>query len=150
LSKKQTRSGGKLDDLNQQSTKKYSSIPLEVERIGKFCLNAAFKVHTTLGPGLLESVYEKALSYELLNQGLVVETQKIPPVIYDGNILDAGLRMDILVEHCVVLELKAVEKMIPLFEAQLLTYLKLSNIRLGYLINFNVIKLKDGIKRKVF
>lgn len=103
-----------------------------------------------MGPGLLESVYEKALSYELLNQGLVVETQKIPPVIYDGNILDAGLRMDILVEHCVVLELKAVEKMIPLFEAQLLTYLKLSNIRLGYLINFNVIKLKDGIKRKVF
>lgn len=138
-----------MDYTNQQATKKFPPIPPEVEKTGILCLNAAFKVHTALGPGLLESVYEQALSYELLNQGLDVLTQKVLPINYDGHLLDAGLRMDILVENCVVLELKAVEKMLPLYEAQLLTYLKLSGIRLGYLINFNVVLLKNGISRRI-
>lgn len=135
--------------MSQQTTTEFLPIPVKIERIGKQCLNSAFKVHSALGPGLLESVYEKALSYELGSQGLTNENQKTLPIIYNDVQLDAGLRLDILVENCVIIELKAVEKMIPLYEAQLLTYLKLSGIRLGYLINFNVTHLKDGIKRMV-
>lgn len=136
--------------VDQQKKSEFPPITLGVERIGKACLDAAFKVHTALGPGLLESVYEKALAYELTKRGFAVEVQKMVPIVYDDVQLDSGLRVDLLVENSVIIELKAVEKMIPLFEAQLLTYLKLTNIRLGYLINFNVVKLKDGIKRKVF
>lgn len=135
--------------VNQQTPMKYPSMPLKTERIGKQCLDAAFKVHSSLGPGLLESVYERALLYELVSRELTVESQIVLPVYYDGIQLDSGLRLDLLVENDVILELKAVEKMIPLYEAQLLTYLKLSGLRLGYLINFNVIHLKDGIKRRI-
>jgi GxxExxY protein len=138
-----------MSHVNQLTPTKYPSIPLKTEGIGKQCLDAAFKVHTALGPGLLESVYEIALSYELAKRGLTVETQMRLPIYYDEVQLDADLRVDLLVEKGVIIELKAVEKMIPLYEAQLLTYLKLSGIRLGYLINFNVIHLKDGIKRMV-
>ena len=127
----------------------YQKIPLQVERVGKAVLDAAFRVHTTLGPGLLENVYEKALTYELTKQGISTKAQHHIPIIYDGQQLGSGLYCDLIVENCVIVELKAVEKMIPLFEAQLLTYLRISDIRLGFLINFNVMHMKNGIKRMV-
>ena len=127
----------------------FQPIPQETETTGKACLDVAFKVHTTLGPGLLESVYEKILVHELTKRGLNARTQVPIPIIYDGQQLSTGLICDILVNEVVIIELKAVEKMIPLYDSQLLTYLKLTKIRLGYLINFNVAHLKDGIKRMV-
>lgn len=105
------------------------------------------KVHTALGPGLLESAYETCLAYELRQRSLGVETQVTLPVKYDGVKLNAGYRLDLLVESRVIVELKAIEKMTPLHEAQLLSYLKLSGCKVGLLINFNVERLKDGIKR---
>ncbi len=122
----------------------------DVERVGKAVLNAAFKVHTALGPGLLESVYETCTAFELTQSGLCAPTQVALPVMYQGIKMDAGLRPDMIVESCVIVEFKSVEAMNPIFEAQLLTYLKLTGIRLGFLINFNVVHLKDGIKRMVF
>lgn len=131
-------------------TNHFQPIPPEVETIGKAILDAAFKVHSDLGPGLLESVYEKALSYELTKRDILVSSQVRIPILYDGKHLDSDLYCDLVVEACVILELKAVEKINPLYEAQLLTYLKLSGIRLGYLINFNVPHLKSGIKRMIW
>ena len=119
----------------------------QVERVAREIVNASFKVHTRLGPGLLESVYETCLAYELTRLGLNVQRQLRIPIGYDDAVLDADLRLDLLVESCVVVEVKSVEKMIPLFDAQALTYLKLTNIRLCLLINFNVPLIKDGIKR---
>ena len=127
----------------------YAPIPPEVEKVGKAVLDAAFKVHTALGPGLLESVYETTLAYEVRKGGLLVETQVAIPIVYDKIKLESGLRLDMLVEKCVIVELKSVEKMNPVYEAQLMTYLRLSNVRLGFLINFNVPHLKEGIKRMV-
>jgi GxxExxY protein len=127
----------------------HQPIPSEIEWGGKKVLDAAFKVHTNLGPGLLESVYEACLAYEIRKDVLKVETQVALPVIYDDVQVDAGLRMDMLVEKCVIVELKSVDTMNPVYEAQLLTYLKLTKYRLGYLINFNVPHLRDGFKRMV-
>lgn len=127
----------------------YAPIPLDVELVGKAVLDAAFKVHTTLGPGLLESVYETTLAYEIRKGGLLVETQVAMPIVYDNTKLESGLRLDMLVDKCVIVELKSVEIMNPVYEAQLMTYLRLSNVRLGFLINFNVPHLKNGIKRMV-
>lgn len=127
----------------------YAPIPPEVEKVGKAVLDAAFKVHTALGPGLLESVYETTLAYEIRKGGLLVETQVEMPIVYDNVKLESGLRLDMLAEKCVIVELKSVEKMNPVYEAQLMTYLRLSNVRLGFLINFNVSRLKEGIKRMV-
>jgi len=124
-------------------------IPSEVEKVGKTVLDSAFKVHTNLGPGLLESAYEACHAYEIRQTGLFVQTQVALPILYNDVKIDVGYRVDILVENCVIVELKVVEKMNPLYEAQLLTYMKLTGIRLGYLINFNVIRLKYGIKRMV-
>jgi len=112
-------------------------------------IGAAYKVHSALGPGLLESTYEVCLEYELIKMGYKVERQKPLPVIYDGIKLDAGYRIDLLVEDSVIVELKSVNEMIPLFKAQLMSHLKLSYLRLGLLINFNVIDLKKGITRIV-
>ena len=127
----------------------FAPIPPEAERVGKAVLNAAFKVHTALGPGLLESVYETCTSYELMQSGLRALTQVALPVKYQGIKMDAGLRPDMVVEECVIVEFKSVDTMLPIFDAQLITYLKLTGIRLGFLINFNVVHLKDGIKRIV-
>jgi GxxExxY protein len=127
----------------------FHSIAPEVEKIGKAVLDAAFKVHTALGPGLLESVYETTMAYEVRKSGLNVATQVSLPIIYDGQKLESGLRLDMLVEKCVIAEFKAVETMNPVYEAQIMTYLCLSAVRLGFLINFNVRHLKDGIKRFV-
>ncbi len=112
-------------------------------------IGAALEVHRALGPGLLESVYEQALAYELTSGGLQVQAQVAVPVSYKEVKLDCGFRLDLLVEHQLVLELKSVEALGKLHDAQLLTYLKLTGFRTGLLINFNVPLLKDGIKRLV-
>ena len=116
------------------------------ELTGKI-IACAIEVHKTLGPGLLESAYEECLAYELQKAGLKVERQKAVPVIYKEIKLDCGYRMDILVEDTVVVELKTVDEFHPIHEAQILTYLKFSEKKLGLLINFNVTLLKNGIKR---
>ena len=120
---------------------------MELNDITGHIVDASMKVHTELGPGLLESAYEACLAYELTKRGLKAVSQLALPVKYDGIELDAGYRIDLLVEDRVIVELKAVEKTTPLHEAQLLSYLKLSNKKIGLLINFNVVRLKDGIKR---
>ena len=112
-------------------------------------MDAAYTVHTALGPGLLESVYVACLAYELQKQNLNAETQAVIPVKYQEVFVETGLRLDLWIEKCVIVELKAVESMHSLYEAQLLTYLKITGCRLGYLMNFNVRRLKDGIKRMV-
>ena len=125
------------------------SISREIDETARLIVDGAFKVHSSLGPGLIESVYEACLVYELEKRGLKTRRQIQVPVIDDGQDMDADLRLDLLVNDHVVVELKAVEKLIPLHSAQLLTYLKLSNKRLGLLINFNVPLIKDGVKRLV-
>jgi len=117
--------------------------------ISKVVLDAAFRVHTALGPGLLESVYEAALTHELRKHGLEVETQVPIPVIYDGVKLAIGFRLDVLVESKVILELKSCENLIPIHSKQLLNYLRLADLRLGLLFNFNVESLKGNIIRLV-
>ena len=118
-----------------------------LDRIGKQIVDAAYQVHRALGPGLLESVYEACLTHELTKRSLRVKRQLALPIHYDSLVLESGLRLDLLVEDLVIVELKAVEKTIPLFEAQLLSYLRLANRPLGYLINFHTALFKDGIKR---
>lgn len=118
-----------------------------LDRITGSIIGAAIEVHRALGPGLLESAYEACLSYELLDRGLGVERQRPMPVSYRGVQIDVGYRMDLLVEEAVVVELKAVDRLLPIHKAQLLSYLKLADLRLGLLINFNVKVLKDGIRR---
>ena len=124
-------------------------VPPELNIISGKVVEAALAVHSALGPGLLEGVYEICLFHELQKRGLKAERQVNLPVIYDGLILEAGLRLDMLVEDALVLELKAVEVILPVHLAQVLTYLKLSGRRLGLLMNFNVARIKDGIKRVV-
>ena len=135
--------------MNKTVAKRFAPIPVEAEVVGKKVLDAAYAVHTALGPGLLESVYEACLAHKLLQQKVEVETQVAMPVVLDGVWVETGLRLDLLAGNFVIVELKSVETMIPLYEAQLLTYLKVTGLRLGYLINFNVVHLKDGIKRMV-
>jgi GxxExxY protein len=132
-----------------KSSGRYKPVPLEVETIGKKVLDAAYTVHSALGPGLLESVYEACLAYEIGKMGLKAETQVVVPVKYQDVFVETGLRLDIWVERQVILELKAVEQMNPLYQAQLITYLRITGCRLGYLMNFNVLHFKDGFKRMV-
>lgn len=124
-------------------------IPPEVDRLARAVVDAAYKVHSTLGPGLLESVYETCLVHEIEKRGLSVERQVALPVEYDGIRLDAGLRLDLLVDNSVIVEIKSVEKILPVHTAQVLTYLKLTTHRLGLLLNFNVPLIRDGIRRVV-
>ncbi len=121
----------------------------EANRLSNVIIGAAIQVHRELGSGLLESAYEACLKYELAQQGLRVESQVSQPVIYKGIHLDCGYRLDLLVEDLIIVELKTVESLHPIHDAQLLTYLKLKNLWLGLLINFNVPLLKNGIKRLV-
>lgn len=117
--------------------------------IGTLVLDAAFEVHRVLGPGLLESSYEHCLGHELLNKGVRVALQKPLPLIYKETKLECGYRIDMVVEGKVVVEVKAVEALNDVHLAQVLTYLKLTNCKLGYLLNFNVAQFKSGIKRVV-
>lgn len=112
-------------------------------------IGSAIEVHRLLGPGLLESAYEECLMYELQAKGLLVERQKPVPVIYKEKKLDCGYRIDLLVERSVIVELKSVDRLIPVHEAQLLTYMRFSGIPTGLLINFNVTVLKNGLRRFV-
>jgi len=127
----------------------YASVPETTEQVAHAVIQAAFQVHKSLGPGLLESVYEKCLCHELSKEGISFQNQLELPIVYDGFQIDAGMRMDLLVEDSLVVELKAVERLLPIHKAQLLTYLKLSGKRLGLLLNFNVPLLKDGMQRVV-
>lgn len=120
-----------------------------LEELSDQIIGAAIEVHRQLGPGLLESTYEQCLCYELSTRGLQVMRQVSMPVIYKGVNIDCGYRVDMIVNDLIIIELKAVDKLTPLCEAQLLSYLKLSGKRLGLLINFNVRLLKDGIIRRV-
>ncbi len=122
---------------------------LTENEIGKIIVDSALSVHKMLGPGLLESTYEATLKYELIESGLFVESQKELPVVYKDVKLDIGYRIDLLVNKKVIIEIKSVECLHDVHLAQVLTYLKLSNCKLGYLINFNVKMLKDGIRRVV-
>jgi GxxExxY protein len=121
----------------------------EHDRVARQIVDSAFAVHTTLGPGLLESVYEQCLATELRIRDLSVERQVALPIVYRNTRIEAGLRMDMVVEGLVIVEAKAVETILPIHEAQLLTYLKLSGLQLGLLINFNVTLIKNGIRRLV-
>lgn len=124
-------------------------IPDDVEKYSRPILDSAYAIHSALGPGLLENIYELTMLHELTKRKLMVKRQVTLPVIYDGIEFEAGLRLDLLVEDRIIVELKAVETLSPVHEAQLLTYLRLTGKRLGFLINFNVASLKDGIKRIV-
>lgn len=119
------------------------------ESIATAIVDAAYAVHSNLGPGLLERIYEVCLAHELKKRGLNSERQVDVPIVYDNITFDEGIRLDVLVEDLVICELKAVETMTPLFTAQLLTQLKLTNKRLGFLINFNVPLIRSGIKRVI-
>lgn len=120
---------------------------MELNEITQTIIGCAIRVHKALGPGLLESTYEVCLVHELSKSGLTVRSQVALPVIYDGITLDAGYRIDLLVEEMVIVELKAVEAIHPIHEAQVISYLKLSGMKIGLLINFNVKMLTNGIKR---
>lgn len=122
---------------------------MEIEEVATAIVDAAVKVHKALGPGLLESAYQHCLAYELRKRGLKVETEVPLPIVYDGQRFDIGYRMDMLVENCVIVENKTVDQLAPIHEAQLLTYLKLRDCRLGFLLNWNVTLMKHGICRKV-
>jgi|SRR5208282_5461953 len=124
-------------------------IPSDLNRLSGKVIDAAYKIHHELGPGLLESVYETCLVYELTESGIKFERQVQVPVRYKNIALETGFRVDLLVEKQIVIELKSVDTLLPVHKAQLITYLKLCKCRLGLLINFNVDVLKDGIKRVV-
>lgn len=122
---------------------------MDLEKIFKTVLDCSFQVHTTLGPGLLESAYEECLYYELIQFGLNVKKQLPLPLVYKEVKLDAGYRIDLLVENKVIVEIKSVDSLADIHMAQILTYMKLSKCKLGLLVNFNVKHLKDGIKRVI-
>ena len=121
----------------------------EEERIGNSILAAAIRVHSALGPGLLEGVYEACLAHELSLAGFETQKQVSIPVVYDNVELEVGVRLDLLVGQKVIVEVKSVEKLLPIHLAQVMTYLKVSKHALGFLLNFNVVHMKDGIKRVV-
>jgi GxxExxY protein len=135
--------------LEGNGSRQFEPIPIHDEALATVIVDAAFCVHKALGAGLMESVYEVCLRYELERRGVPCKAQVDLPVVYRGVQLDAGLRLDLLVGDRVIVELKSVERIHPVHEAQLLTYLKLTGLRLGLLINFNTHLIKDGIKRMV-
>ena len=123
------------------------SLPDSIENVAREIVDASLRVHTALGPGLLESIYETCLHHDLKRRGLAVEKQVPIPIVFDSLRIDAGLRLDLLVEQSIVVEVKSVERMIPVYQAQILSYLKLANLRLGFIVNFNVAQIREGIRR---
>jgi GxxExxY protein len=139
--------------LNHEDTKTRSlrlapAFDDETERLGREIVDSAFAVHKALGPGLLESAYEACLRQEFISRGISVAAQVPVAIEYKGIALDCGFRLDLLVHNAVIVEVKAIEKLLPIHEAQLLTYLKLARRRLGFLVNFNVPTIKEGIRRR--
>jgi GxxExxY protein len=135
------------ENMEPLPTKNYIPISPEIDRIGKAIVDSAFAVHKNLGPGLLERVYEVCLCHELSKRGIPTRRQLDIPIKYDDLVFDEGLRLDILAGDEVIIETKAVDQMNPVWEAQVLSHMKLTSKRLGYLINFNVPLIKNGIKR---
>jgi GxxExxY protein len=122
----------------------------EIETIATDIVDLAIKVHKALGPGLLESAYQFCHAYELRQRGRSVSTEVTLPILYEGQRLDAGYRLDTLVDNAIIIENKTVESVLPIHEAQLLTYLKLSGCKIGFLLNWNVKLMKNGIRRVVY
>ena len=122
---------------------------VDIEDTATRIVNAAIKVHSALGPGLLESAYQKCLAYELTKNGSKVECEIMLPIFYEQVRIDAGYRMDMIIDDVAIVENKTVEKLLPIHQAQLLTYLKMKKCKLGFLLNWNVPHMKDGIKRMV-
>ncbi len=137
-----------LEDTKSHK-KIFSPISSELEDIGKKIVHAAYLVHKELGPGLLEKVYEICFCHELTKMGLKVKRQVEIPIVYDGLTFNEGLRLDVLVEDKIICEIKAIDIVNPVWDAQVLSHLKLTDLRLGYLINFNVVNIGQGIKRFV-
>ena len=135
--------------MNHQGHQVHQEGPVELDGVARTIVDSGVKVYRALGPGLLESAYGHCLAHELHARGLSVATQVVLPIVYEGVKLDAGYRLDLLVENKVIIEIKAVETLLPLAEAQVLTYLRLSGLRLGFLMNFNVQLFKNGVKRIV-
>ena len=133
-------------DSNFQE-KNTNPIPIDLDEIGKLIVDSAYTVHKNLGPGLLEKVYEICFCHELEKRGLTYRRQVDIPIVYDNLIFNQGLRLYVLVEDKVICELKAIETVNPVWEAQVLSHLTITNKRLGYLINFNVVKIGSGIRR---
>ncbi len=131
------------------NNKAHKPIPEDINNIGRLIVDSAFTVHSNLGPGLLEKVYELCFCHELAKRGLKYNRQIDIPIVYDNLTFKEGLRLDVLVEDCIICELKALENVNPVWEAQILSHLKLTGNRLGYLINFNVPMIKNGIRRFV-
>ncbi len=129
---------------------KFRPIPESTERIARLIVDSAYTVHYNLCPGLLEKVYEICFCHELDKRKLNYQRQVYIPIVYDNITFNEGLRLDVIVENCVICELKAIEIVNPVWEAQILSHLKLTNKNLGFLINFNVVKIKYGIRRFVF
>ena len=123
---------------------------MDIEKIGSIIIDLAIKVHIALGPGLLELAYQKCLAHGLRKRGLKVACEVPVPLLYDGEFIDNAYRIDMLVEDCVIVENKTVDKLEPIHEAQLITYLKLKGCWLGYLLNWNVELMKFGFKRRVY
>ena len=122
---------------------------MEINQITSQIIGAAMRVHTELGPGLLESAYEGCLAFELTSRNIEFGRQVALPVVYCGNRIDVGYRLDLLVADLVIVEIKAVERILPIHEAQLMTFLKLADKRVGLILNFNVLSMQDGITRRV-
>ena len=120
---------------------------MNINEVTAIVIDSAMEVHTALGPGLLESAYESCLKHELVSRNIKVSSQLELPITYKNNSIDSGYRIDLLVDDRVIVELKAVDRILPIHEAQLLSYLKMSNLKIGLLLNFNVTRLKHGIKR---
>jgi GxxExxY protein len=127
----------------------FEPLPPDLEAIAAEIVDSAIKIHRQLGPGLLESVYERCLAHELTLRGFLVERQVPVPIVYEGLFLDVGYRLDLLVNKSVVVECKAVKDLHPIDHQQILTHIRLAGLRLGFLINFNVMRLIDGLHRKI-
>jgi GxxExxY protein len=139
-----------MNNLNHQDTKtpRIQEVSSHLDLIGKEIVDCAFQVHKTMGAGFTENIYEAAFICELKEKNISFEAQKIIPIQYKHHNLDLTYRLDLLIENQIVVELKAIDNLLPVHEAQLINYLKITNNRLGYLINFNVPLIKDGIKRR--
>lgn len=127
----------------------YAAIPARAEAAARAAVDGALQVHKTLGPGLLESAYEHCLAYKIARRGLPVQRQVALPIVYEGEKLDAGYRLDLVIDGAVIIEVKSIDALAPIHDAQVLTYLKLSGLRIGLLMNFNVTLLKQGLRRFV-
>ena len=122
---------------------------MDVEEIARIIVDSAIHIHKEFGPGLLESAYQKCLAHELVKRGLKVESEVILPITYNGEAIETGFRIDMLVNDCVLIENKTVDQILPIHEAQLLTYLRLSQVKLGFILNWKVTLMKHGIKRMI-